>query len=247
MRAKYGIMEQLPSTSLIDRLQKENGELKKFGEDLKSRMEGDLAALKWEIRDLKEHHESAWRGNLTKQIEELRSLRKHNEETEEVAQLWRNEALRPGNKCGSINVSTPASEGRTMTRSRMEATPEETRRLRAELQELQERRRCDQTEVDMLKEHRAKAEAKRIEAEAELTRLREQMDQFSTEQTGGGTPHVVGTNLKEKMEAAARTGLQTGRRGRPKMTPGRLPRGDSARKANDRFAFVQDEKKRLKA
>ncbi|GBG60827.1 hypothetical protein CBR_g15950 [Chara braunii] len=175
-------------------------------------------------------------------------LRKRNEETKEVAQLWRSEALRPGNKRGSVNMSMPASEGRTATRSRLGVGPdEEARRLRVEVQDLHERRRCDQTEVDMLKERCAKAEAQCMEAEAELVRLREQMGRLSTDGTGVGTPEVVGTNLKEKMDEPAKTGFRTGRRGRVKMTPGRIPREDSARKANDRHAFVQDEKKRLKA
>ncbi|GBG91278.1 hypothetical protein CBR_g52163 [Chara braunii] len=211
-----------------------------------------MAAFKWEIRGLKDNHESIGRSNLNKQIDELRAemdlLRKQNEKTEEVAQLWRSEALRPGNKRGSINISTPASEGRTATRSRLgggtTGTDDEARRLRAEVQELQERRRCDQTDVDMLKERCAKAEAQRMEAEAELSRLREQLESLSTEGAGAGTPQVKGTNLKERMDDAAKTGFRTGRRGRVKMTPGRLPREGSARKVNDRFAFVQDERKR---
>ncbi|GBG67899.1 hypothetical protein CBR_g1018 [Chara braunii] len=208
MRAKYGITEQMPSTNLVDRLQKENNELRKFGEDLKTRLEGDLAALKWEIRDLKEHHESADRSTLTKQIDDLRAemdaLRKKNEESEEVAHLWRNEALRPGNKRGSINITTPASEGRT-------------------------------------------AETKRIEAEKELVKLRDQMGKLSTDPAEAATPRGAGTNLKEKMDEAVNTGLRSGRQGRVKMTPGRLPRDGSARKANDRFAFLIEERKRLKA
>ncbi|GBG91490.1 hypothetical protein CBR_g52445 [Chara braunii] len=86
-----------------------------------------------------------------------------------------------------------------------------------------------------------------MEAEAELARLREQMGKFSTDGAGVGTPQVVRTNLKEKMDDAAKTGFRTGRRGRVKMTAGRLLRDDSARKANDRYVFVEDERKRLKA
>ncbi|GBG74632.1 hypothetical protein CBR_g19039 [Chara braunii] len=251
MCTKYGITEQMPSTNLVDRLQKENGELKKFGEELKVRMEGDLAALKWEIRDLKEHHESVGRSNLTKQIEERRTemetLRKRSEESEEVAHLWRNEALRPGNKRGCVNIATPASEGRTVTRTWLATTPEETRRLRAELQDLQERRRCDQVEVDMLKERRAQAEARRLEAEVELTQLKDKMGKLTTDPAGGATPRAQGTNLKDKMDEAVLSGFCTVRRGRMKMTPGRLPRDESAMKVNDRFAFLLEEKKRLRA
>ncbi|GBG74648.1 hypothetical protein CBR_g19055 [Chara braunii] len=243
--------QQMPSTNLVDQLQEENNELKKFGEDLKARLEGDLAALKWEIRNLKEDHESSDRSTLTKQIEDLRAemdvLRRKNEESEEVAHLWRNEALRPGNKRGSINVATPASEGRTVTGSRLATTPEETRRLRAELQEMQERRRCDQIEVDMLRDRRAQAEAKRIEAEKEILKLRDQMGKLSTDPTEAATPRGVGTNLKDKMDEAVNSGLRSGRRGRFKMTPGRFPRDGSAKKANDRFAFLIEERKRLKA
>ncbi|GBG62861.1 hypothetical protein CBR_g34232 [Chara braunii] len=232
--------------------QKENVELRKKETEIKQQLEGDLAALRWEIRDLKENREIMGRSELTKQIDDLRAemeaLRKRNEETEEVAQLWRNEALRPGNKRGSINISTPASEGRAAIRLRTATTPEETRRLRAELCDLQERRRCDQTEVDMLKERSSAAEVGRLKAEAEIARLREQMSQLATDGAGCSTPGGQGTNLKEKMEEAAKTGYRTGRRGRVKMTPGRLPRSDgSASRANDRYVFLQEERKRLRA
>ncbi|GBG76987.1 hypothetical protein CBR_g23318 [Chara braunii] len=102
-------------------------------------------------------------------------------------------------------------------------------------------------EVELLKQKRADAKAKRIEAEAELQKLKEQMGRLTTEVGGGSTPRGQGTNLKEKMDEAARTGLRTGRKGKVKMTAGRLPRPDgSAQKANDRFILLQDERKRLK-
>ncbi|GBG59562.1 hypothetical protein CBR_g49822 [Chara braunii] len=192
------------------------------------------------------------RSDLAKQIEdlpmEMEALRKRNEETEEVAKLWRNEALRPGNKRGSINVSTPATEGRTATRTRISASSEEARRLRVQLSDLQERRKCDQTEVDMLKERRALAEARRIEVKNELTRLREQMARLTTMQAGCSSPKERGTNLKERMEEAAKTGFRSGKKSKVKATPGRMARpDDDIAKANDRFGFLQDERKRLRA
>ncbi|GBG77702.1 hypothetical protein CBR_g24149 [Chara braunii] len=189
LRAKFGIKEQLPTSEVVDQLQRENVDLKRQEADSKLKMEGELAALKWEIRELKECRGSAMKNDLANQVEELRRevqlLRKHNDETKEVAWLWRNEALCPGNKRGSINVATPSSEGRACTKSRSGGE--------------------------------------------------------------GSTPRGAGTNLKERMDEAAKTGFQSGRRGRVKMTSGRLPRpSDNPRKANDRFVLLQDERKRLK-
>ncbi|GBG58924.1 hypothetical protein CBR_g24276 [Chara braunii] len=195
LRAKYGIKEQLPSTEAIDRLQRENVELRRQEADLKQKMEGDLAALRWEIREMRE--------------------------------------------CRKILGKT--------TRSKLVSTPEEARRLRAELLDLHERRKCDLTEVELLKQRRVDAEAKRVEAEAELQKLREQMRKLSTEAGGAATPASMGTNLKDRMEEAAKSGFRTGRKGKVKMTAGRVPRPDaSAKKANDRFDMLQDERKRLK-
>ncbi|GBG90247.1 hypothetical protein CBR_g50425 [Chara braunii] len=208
MRAKYGITEPMPSTNLVDRLQKENNELRKFGEDLKARLEGGLAALKWEIRDLKEHHESVDRSALTKKIDDLRA---------EMEALRKKKNQRRQRIFGGMKHFAP------------------------------ERRRCDQIEVDMLKDRRAQAEAKRIEAEKEVSRLREQMGKLSTDPVEAATPRGVGTNLKDKMDEAVNSGLRSGRRQRFKMTPGRCPRDGSAKKANDRFAFLVEEKKRLEA
>ncbi|GBG77286.1 hypothetical protein CBR_g23615 [Chara braunii] len=252
LHAKYGIKEALPSTGLVDSLQRENAELKRQEALLKQQMEGDLAALRWEIKDLKENREIMGKGELTKQIEDLRSemeaLRKRNEAAEVSAGQWRSEALRPGNKRGSINISTPVSEGRAGARSKTTTATDVTKRLREEIEDLQELRRCDKTEVDMLKERRALAEARRADAEAEIARLREKMKLLSTEEVGCGTPKEHGTNLKDKMEEAAKTGFKTGRKGRVKMTPGRLPRPDGVSKSvNDKFVFLQDERKRMKA
>ncbi|GBG87854.1 hypothetical protein CBR_g46010 [Chara braunii] len=175
----------------------------------------------------------------------MENLKKRNEETEEVVQLWRNDALRLGNKRGSINVRT--TEGRTSTRSRLMGTPEETRRLRAELLDIHERRKCDLTELDLLKQKKTDAEVKCVEAELELARLREQMGKLSTEQAGCSTPREADTHLKEKMDEAARSGFRSERKGRVKMTYGRVPRPNGiAKKENDKFLLLQDERKRLK-
>ncbi|GBG68688.1 hypothetical protein CBR_g3230 [Chara braunii] len=178
----------------------------------------------------------------------MEALRKRNEETEEIAKLSRNEAWRPGNKRGSINVTTPATEGRTATRTRISGSSEEARRLRVQLSDLQERRKFDQTEVDMLKERRALVEARRIEAKNELVRLREQLARLTTEQAGCSSPKERGTNLKERMEEAAKTGFQSDKKSKVKATPGRMARPDDGiAKAKDRFGFLQDERKRLRA
>ncbi|GBG58684.1 hypothetical protein CBR_g85 [Chara braunii] len=231
---------------------RENADLKRVEADMTQKMEGELGALKWEIRDLKEGRDNMGRSDLAKQIEDLRmemeALRKRNEETEEVAELWRNEALRLGNKRGSINVFTPATEGRTATRTRISGSSEEARRLRVQLSDLQERRKCDQTEVDMLKERRTLAEARRMEAENELVRLQEQLARLTTEQAGCSSPKERGTNLKERMEEAAKTGFRSGKKSKVKATPGRMARPDDGiAKANDRFGFLQDERKRFRA
>ncbi|GBG87879.1 hypothetical protein CBR_g46179 [Chara braunii] len=198
---------------------------------------------------MRECRENLGRSDLAKQLEDLRtevaSLCKRNEEMEEVAQLWRSEALRPGNKRDSINVATPTSEGRVSTQSKVMSASEESRRLRAELLDLHERRKCDLSEVDLLKKKRAEAEIKRVEAEIELQRLKDETSKLTNELGGSNTPKTMGTNLKERMEEAARSGFHSSRKTKMKATPGRALPG-SEQKANDKFAFLLNERKRLK-
>ncbi|GBG82849.1 hypothetical protein CBR_g36377 [Chara braunii] len=122
--------------------------------------------------------------------------------------------------------------------------------LRDELELLKEKidmQRCDQAEVDLLKEKRAAAELKRMQAENEILRLREEMSKLSTKQTVVETPKEKETNLMKQLNEAA-TEVQKSRRGKVKATPRRFSIAESsAKKANDMFVFVQDEKNRLKA
>ncbi|GBG77327.1 hypothetical protein CBR_g23658 [Chara braunii] len=219
---KYGIQEQMSTTYMVDRFQKENDKLRKQEVKLKLKMEGDLAVIRWEILGLKEHWESEGKSELMKQIEdpraEMEALRRQNEEMEEVAQLWRSKALRPENKQGSINIMTPMNERHATIRFGLTIIPEETRKLRAVVEELQERLQCG------LKERMALAKAKRLEAEVEVTGLRETMECLSMDQAGCCSPHERGTNLKEKVEEAVNTGFRIGRKGKVKMTPGQMPR-----------------------
>ncbi|GBG83271.1 hypothetical protein CBR_g36886 [Chara braunii] len=217
-------------------------------------MEREVAILRRELREIKENRESVGKEEFMREIErlhdEMELLRKEKEESQEETRQWQNEALRPGNKRGTIGMTTLEPSCRGRARLRLGQTPHETRAIRDELKELQAKidlKRCDQAEVSLLKERRAEAEMRRMQAEGEVLKLREEMSRLSTKQTMAETPREKGTNLKKQLDEAA-TDVRKSRRQKMKATLGRLPRAEeSAKKANDRFVFVQDEKKRLKA
>ncbi|GBG74657.1 hypothetical protein CBR_g19065 [Chara braunii] len=166
----------------------------------------------------------------------------------EETQSWRNEALRPGNKRGTISLSTPECDDRLRSRQRVIMSPNVE--LREEIRKMKDSEYCTMREMEVIKQRKAdeakgiEAERKKLEAEAEVTKLREQVEKLSMEVVVVPTG---GTNMKGRLEAVAASGQKTVRRGRPRLTPAKTPRKDDGMKdANDRFIFLREENKRLR-
>ncbi|GBG92051.1 hypothetical protein CBR_g54305 [Chara braunii] len=115
-----------------------------------------------------------------------------------------------------------------------------------------EKEYCTLREVEELKKKRTNvevekvlAEARKLEAEAEITRLRERMERLSVE---AAVVPSGGTNLKGRLEEAAASGMKTVKRGRPRITPTKTSRKEGEmEKVNDRFVFIREESKKLRA
>ncbi|GBG73712.1 hypothetical protein CBR_g17053 [Chara braunii] len=121
--------------------------------------------------------------------ERLSALTKAKEEAEANAELWKAEALRPGNKRGSIAVGQTPISARVRQRSTPSGLPTELR-VNPQLKGIVERHNM---EVDLLKEIRLKDVNGRIEAEKEVERLKEAMAKFAMEKERG-------TNLKSRLD-----------------------------------------------
>ncbi|GBG86315.1 hypothetical protein CBR_g41309 [Chara braunii] len=184
---------------------------------------------------------------------EIGLLRKEKEQSAEETHVWMNEALRPGNKRGCISMTPPEVDNRTRCRVRIMESPSGA--LRDELKKLKDMEHCTLREVEVLKQRRTaeerrrmEAEAEKLVAEAEVAKLREQIEKLTTEAAAAPTG---GTNLKSRLEAATEVGgsaQKTVRRGKPRSTLGRVGSDDgSAVDANDKFSFLQIERKRLRA
>ncbi|GBG79209.1 hypothetical protein CBR_g29260 [Chara braunii] len=241
------LFSEKPSTdesSELDRLRKEIEELKKlaFSKLSIDPVESEIKRLKEDIEILKRSKETTSdKSDLEKQLEELREhvkkLRKEKELSEEEAQQWRGEALRPGNKRDSIAISTPQSESQGRSKSRSVTSPNDLEKLREQFQRLREMQQLSFVEVKLLKEKRAEAEARRMAAEKEAGLLREQVDLLKSPQLGG-------TNLRNRLEQVAvgsTQGKKKGLVGRPCASTSK------AAAVNDRHVFLAEEKKRLRA
>ncbi|GBG91006.1 hypothetical protein CBR_g51664 [Chara braunii] len=122
------------------------------------------------------------------------ALQKQCEVAEANAEVWRCEALRPGNKRGAVVVgSTPASEARVRPRTTPLQTPCPAGRVNQQLKEVVDR---NKQEVELLREMRLKEVNARKESEKEVERLKEEMARLRTGQKRG-------TNLRKKMDAVA--------------------------------------------
>ncbi|GBG74517.1 hypothetical protein CBR_g18927 [Chara braunii] len=140
-------------------------------------------------------------------------------------------------------------------RSRMRIVESPSGELHEEMRKMRDMERCTLREVEVLKQRKAdeerkrlEAEKKKLDAEAEVTKLRERIEKLMMETSGIPTG---GTNLKGQLEAAADVGgsaSKTVRRGRHRLTPRRTEGEEgSAVDVNNRFTFVQIERKRLRA
>ncbi|GBG76746.1 hypothetical protein CBR_g22962 [Chara braunii] len=175
---------------------------------------------------------------------EIEALRGKNERAMDEAVLWKSEALRPGNKRESIAINTPDCSLRGTPKPRWTDNIREGDKWKEEYRKLQGLHKVTNTEAEVLKMKRDEAEVKRMEAEKQVKSLQDKLSRLTAKEKGD-KPVSGGTNLKERLEEVA---LRSTRKGK-KATPGRVARkGDGYKEndANDRFAFIEDQRKQLR-
>ncbi|GBG62273.1 hypothetical protein CBR_g29881 [Chara braunii] len=194
--------------------------------------EDEMAAIRQEIEQLRSS--ASARGDVERELADLKSelvvLRGQSERALNESQRWKDEAMRPGNKRGNIALSTPDATNRGTPRARWTDLGQDgADRWKAEYRKLQELRRADFAEVEMLKKKHAMAASEVLNLQKKMSEL--SAEDREAEKTGRGT------NLKEKLEAVA---LRSARKGK-KATPNR----DGTKKTTDRSSFVEKQKKQL--
>ncbi|GBG77033.1 hypothetical protein CBR_g23359 [Chara braunii] len=158
--------------------------------------------------------------------EEIARLRTVSEEANAAADVWRTEALRPGNKRGSVVVTATLVPG-MRTRARMVSTHSPA----MEDLKLKEKVEHQEHEIELLKEWRLRELNGRRQAE-QVERLKEKMAKLAVERS---TP--LASNLKTRLDKVA----TTGKKGKKQLNPAVL-----AVEANDRDAFLAETRKFLK-
>ncbi|GBG67709.1 hypothetical protein CBR_g837 [Chara braunii] len=179
------------SESLVDRLLRENEELRRKVNATRDPLENGMSVLMKEMQEL-------WAGRekdkelLVGLKTEVGLLRKEKEQSVEETQTWMNEALRPGNKRGCISMTTPEIDNSIHS------------------MKLKDMEQCTLRGVEVLKQRKTAEERKRMEAEseklvaeAEVAKLREQIDKLTAEVVAAPTG---GMNLKSRSEAATEAG-----------------------------------------
>ncbi|GBG58750.1 hypothetical protein CBR_g150 [Chara braunii] len=148
----------------------------------------EIVALKHEIQQLRE--------SAVKE-QELAGLKRQLEDLRIEARQWKDEALRPGNKRGSITMSTPPdTNARASPKPRRTCDKDqEQENWKSEYRKLQSLRRADFVEVETLKKKKAQAEMEVINLHKQMSKLN--ANEAGRERTPGGT------NLKERLEAVA--------------------------------------------
>ncbi|GBG63547.1 hypothetical protein CBR_g38615 [Chara braunii] len=170
------------SNAIGGKKEKEDNEVSKLKEEierLKKSQRGSEAststsdkeavkALQKEISDMRMASEARF-GSLEDEIEKERRLRL---EAMADAEAWKSEALRPGNKRGSLAIgASPTTQARVRPRVVPTSTPEGTRKVVDEHYRSVVKRHG--MEVDLLKEMRLKQIKARREAQEELAKVRE--------------------------------------------------------------------------
>ncbi|GBG60226.1 hypothetical protein CBR_g3469 [Chara braunii] len=151
----------------------------------------EVARLRKEHADVK----AATDKRLATLEEVIFALQKNCEAAEANADVWRNEALRPGNKRGSVAIGhTPVSDARVRARITPVVPPCSGGRVDVQLKNIVERHK---REVELLKEMRAREVKARKESEDEVDRLKNEMARLNTRR------RLKGTNLRRKMDEAA--------------------------------------------
>ncbi|GBG72218.1 hypothetical protein CBR_g11150 [Chara braunii] len=208
----------------------------------------EIFALKQEIGELKQsaYMKTNFEQEIAGSRKKIDVLRKQNEKAMDETRLWKDEALRPGNKRGSVVVNTPGLPNRGTPKPRWTDNMKDNERWKEEYKKLQSLHRIANVEAELLKEKRVQAESKRMEAEKQVKELEEKMSRLNLAGDGERAKEG-GTNLKEKLEAST---IGSARRGH-KVTPGRsVTVGDKATTladdVNNRFLFVEEQKKNLR-
>ncbi|GBG66784.1 hypothetical protein CBR_g68770 [Chara braunii] len=164
--------------------------------------------------------------------ENISGLVKEKSDAEASAELWKAEALRPGNKRGSIAVETPSTEARVRQRG-TPCKPPTDPRVNPFLKGMVDRHNL---EVNALKELRLKDAHDRIKAEKEVVRLRDAMAKLEM-------AREKGTNLKSKLDEAVgpstrKTSCTSAKKKMCAVSP--------AEQIDEREAFALMQRKRLK-
>ncbi|GBG76385.1 hypothetical protein CBR_g22132 [Chara braunii] len=215
----------------------------------KQASEDAIFALKLEVNEMKRLSNSKL--DLEKEVanlkKEISSLQGRKDRVTAEANQWKDEALRSGNKRGSVAVCTPDGPARGTPKPRWTDTMRDADKWREEYRNLRNLHQLANVEAEALKKKRAEAEAKRMEVELQVKKLEEKMSKLTASGEKGGKGG--GTNLKDRMEEVA---LRSARKG-VKVTPGRLagrsPSSGASQEVaevNDHASFVDGEKNKLR-
>ncbi|GBG76949.1 hypothetical protein CBR_g23163 [Chara braunii] len=160
--------------------------------------------------------------------DEIARLRVVNDEAVAAADVWKQEALRPDNKRGSVVVTTTPVPG-TRTRARMTLMPSPS----AKDLKLKEKVEHQEREIESLKEWRLRELNGRREAELEVDHLKEKMARLEVVRR---TPTT--SNLKTRLDKVV---VAIADKEKRPMSP-----TTQVVEANDRDAFLFETRRTLK-
>ncbi|GBG88630.1 hypothetical protein CBR_g48161 [Chara braunii] len=202
-----------------------------------------VTMLQKEILNMRKASETRF-GLLEDEIAKEKRLR---QEAVADADAWKSEALRPGNKRGSLAVgASPATQARVRPRVTQTSTPEGTKRVVDE--HYKSVVKCHGMEVDVLQEMRmneakakrdaeeelAKVREKQLEDEREMDKLRERMRTLEVERGCQGP--VI--NLKQQLDEVVDSSLRKTDRMKKFVSP--------AGHVSEREKFLRKARKDLK-
>ncbi|GBG90576.1 hypothetical protein CBR_g50919 [Chara braunii] len=165
-----------------------------------------------------------------KMEEKMRLLTRERDEALVVVENWKAEALRPGLKRGGILIgATPSTQARVRPRC---VSPRSIRRTHAA-----EMAACHAREVATLKELRAETLDSKKEKESEIEKLKEKLAALEMERQ----QKVLGTNLRAKMDEAAKAPGSRSAKGKERME-----QAEYSNKANDKEVFILENRRVLK-
>ncbi|GBG67770.1 hypothetical protein CBR_g895 [Chara braunii] len=220
----------------VSKMQKEIADLRRQVQ-AKKVVEDDIFAMKQEIEQLRAS--ALAKGSFQVELESLSSevsrLKLQGIKDREQAQLWKGEALRPGNKRGSIAIGTPEASIHGSPRPRWTDNIREADRWK-EYAKMKEMHRAASLEAEVLKGKRAVAEGEVIKPKEQLGKTL--VEEPAPRREGGGT------NLKTRLEAVANRSARKGLKATPRRDMGDAAGGSG--EMNDRFLFIEAQKKDLR-